>query len=116
MDCPDLKKLTNYKIRHPARSSDPWEYEIICRLGHISPWGPDLIACCLERRSRKAAKRLEELKFDLWQDGEDGQNWVGPVSKLGSACRLMGAKRKKQLSEEHKAKLLEGLRRSKESP
>jgi hypothetical protein len=114
MDCPDLVGLTNYKIRRLVpRSQDPWDFEIICRLGSICPWGPGLIGCILDKKSKRARLRLQELKFELWQDGDDGQNWVGPVSKLGSACRLMGARRKKTLSDEHKAKLLQGLRKAK---
>lgn len=100
-----------------SNTRDPWYMQIPCNggRGHICPWGPKELAACTNTRSM--TNRLARLPYTrVHQDGNDGGNVVFPVEHFEEVARIMHARRRKQLSEEHRAKLVEAGRRFQISP
>ncbi len=61
MECIDLKeRFPQYRVEHEesyfaqygpnARTHDPWYTILLCRNGHICPWGGDLLAARLSSK------------------------------------------------------------------
>lgn len=109
--------LRKWRVRHETgrrfrpKLDDPELAIILCSRGHIGYWDPNEIVASLDVKSGKARQELKELGFALWQDGQDGQNWIGPMSKLNELAKIMRARHRAQLSEEQKAIRVAGLAR-----
>lgn len=114
--CVDLKERfgRHYRIEWEpgSRSRDPWYMQIPCRhnRGHICPWGPDVLAACTN--SRRLTERLARLPYTtVHQDCDDGGNVLFPVDHLPEVAEIMEARKRRRLSEERKAALVEAGRR-----
>jgi hypothetical protein len=119
MDCVNLRERfgrryrveyeeSYYAERGPgARADDPWLQIIPCRAGHIYPWGPAMLAASTSSRGSTARKLAALPGATLWQDGSDGMTILFPVERFPKVAALMHPKRRRQLSPEQKAKLLE---------
>ena len=93
-----------------ARSDDPWLMVILCQNGHICPWGGSKLAACTSGAG-SVAKRLKALPFaEVAQDGADGANVVFDVEHFDQVAEIMKPRRRRRLSPEHRAKLLEASR------
>ena len=113
MNCINLKERygDKYRVRHEDWtwgrkshiSSDPWEMVILCKYGHVCPWGGNDLAACTDRSGRIAAQ-LKRLPFvEVWQDGSDGANVVFDASTLGEVMRIMRPRLRRRLSPEQRA-------------
>lgn len=59
-----------------GRWSDPWNYKVLCRYGHICPWGGDLLAASTDAAGA-VANRLKRLDgVVIAHDGDDGATVV----------------------------------------
>lgn len=85
---------------------DPWLMIILCQAGHIYPHGGKLLAAATDKRGT-FAKRLAALSCtEVIQDGTDGINAIFDAKHFDEVAKVMRPKRKKQLSQEHKDKLV----------
>ncbi len=70
-----------------GRWKDPWHFQILCRHGHICPWGGDLLAASTNVAGA-IANRLKALAgVEVVHDGDDGATVVfeRPVLKVIAA-------------------------------
>lgn len=121
MNCPNLKEIFADKFRvtiEPGAESrsDPWYFMIPCRLGHIAPWAPNTLVACTDRRGSTITKLMELPTATLVQDASDGANITFDISHADLAFAIMGPRRRKRLSPEHQAKLIEAGRRTRIKP
>jgi hypothetical protein len=77
---------------------------IPCRHGHIYQHSATMLGASTDRRG-PTAKRLAKLG-QVWQDGSDGLTIIFPPADFAAVAQLLGAKRRKRLSPEHRAKLV----------
>ena len=110
MDCPNLTELVGHRYRvgwEPGYSGrDPWYIQVLCRRGHICPWGPGELAACTN--TRHMTNRLAKRPYaQVHQDGDDGGNVVFPVAHLREVAKIMGARRRRVLSEAECQRLAE---------
>ena len=93
-----------------GRTEDPWLQIIPCVHGHLCPWSGENLAACTNKAG-PVAKALKALLFvQVVQDGDDGANMVFPVEHFDEVAHIMKPKRRRRLSEEHKAKVLRNLK------
>jgi hypothetical protein len=72
-----------------GRWKDPWYYRIVCRRGHICPWGGDVLAASTHGAGA-IANRLKALAgVEVVHDGDDGATVVFPKSLLKSVAAVM---------------------------
>jgi hypothetical protein len=72
-----------------GRSGNPWNFQILCRFGHICPWGGDLLAAST-KGSGSVANRLKKLAgVEVIHDGDDGATVVFPQALFKKIAALM---------------------------
>ena len=82
-----------------ARIDDCWLQTIVGRLGHIFPFGGNLLAAGTAARG-PLARRLATLPFcQVWQDGDDGVTVVFPAQHLVTIAKLLRIPRRRQLTD-----------------
>lgn len=129
MESINLKELygDKYKIGHdpaaelePNGRKDPWLFIIPCRYGHIYPYSDKLLAVWAEGRiiRQRIRRRFPKLENPNW--GDDGEAiFLFPVVMFDGIAEIVKPKRKRQLSREHREKLVsagtKALRRHKNS-
>lgn len=87
--------------------SDPSAYIIPCRHGHISVHGGRMLGAATTSRG-PVAKRLMALPcVTVYLDASDGVNVTFDVSAFDAVASLMGARTRRRVSEETKARLRE---------
>lgn len=90
---------------------DPWMMILLCRNGHICPWGDSLLAACTKTNG-PVANRLRKLSFvTVAQDGADGVNVLFDVKHFDKIAAIMLPRRRRTLSEEQKQKCVERLQK-----
>jgi hypothetical protein len=100
-----------YEPRHvPRDKHDPWMMQIPCRSGTIYPFGGSLLALELDGHSITAGKVAAIQGVRLHQDGDRERTFVFDASLFGQIAAIVQPKRRRTLSPEHKAKLLEAVR------
>lgn len=118
MECPNLQERfgTIYRVRvsddHKAergtvvkRLVDPWHWQIVGKYGHVCPWGPGLVAICLNGR-RVVAKRLAtDSRVISRQWGDDGINAVIAVDDLPDMIGLIAPYRRRHVSDAERDRL-----------
>ena len=111
-NCIDLKEKFGQRYRvvrsepGDTRGRDPWLLAIPCRHGHIYPQGRELLAASTNNRG-PIARRLAALPCcRVVQDGDDGINAVFDANDFASVAAVMRPNRRRQLSAEHKARLV----------
>ena len=106
MDCPNLRELfgEKYRVRREIPLvRDPWNDYIPCRLGHICPWGPDLLAACTNPRHSITNAKLKRADFvTVEQDGMDGVNVSFPVERFDEIAEIMRPYQRPQLTDEQR--------------
>lgn len=55
-----------------GRWKDAWNYRIVCRYGHICPWGGDLLAASTDRAGSVANRLMRLTGVQVVHDGDDG--------------------------------------------
>lgn len=72
-----------------GRWKDPWHFQIICRHGHIVPWGGDQLAASTNAAGA-IANRLKSLAgVEVVHDGDDGATVVFPRPLLKVVAAVM---------------------------
>ena len=115
--CIDLKELFGDRFKLDVdggfyaerpefrREEEPWLTHILCQHGHIGVWGDDLLVACTNSAGA-VATRLKALSFaEVAQDGTDGVNVTFPLEHFDEVAEVMKPRKRRRLSEEHKAKL-----------
>ncbi len=126
MDCLNLKERfgRRYRVAHEAAISgqrerfpaDPWLQVILCRNGHIAPWGQNLLAACT-RKGGPIANRLKRLPFaTVAQDASDGVNVVFHVEHFAEVAKIMRPRRRRQLTEAQRQQAAGHLARIRANP
>ena len=119
MDCINLKQRFGgrFKVEYGegyhaqygpnARIEDPWYLILLCRHGHIYPYGGETLAASTDHRG-PVAKRLIDLDCTaIGQDGDDGITVTFDVSEFDRVAEIMKPlKARPRLSEKHRARLL----------
>ena len=121
MDCVNLKQQFGKRYRVTYEESyhadygsnafrqDPWFMVLLCRNGHICPWGGDLLAACT-KSAGTIAKRLKALDFaTIAQDGTDGVNVVFALDRFGEVAEIMQPRRRRRLSPKNRRAAAERL-------
>ena len=97
----------SYDAERPEfrRQEEPWLTHVVCQHGHIGVWGDDQLVACT-KNAGPVAKRLIALPFtEVAQDGTDGANVVFDLEHFEEVAEIMRPRKRRRLSEEHKAKL-----------
>jgi hypothetical protein len=86
-------------------SARPWFYRIPCKYGFIAVYGADkLVAHC---RAGRLIPRLLKIPGVVARQRGDGEvNAVFPPERLKDVARLLGARRKRQMSPEERERLV----------
>ena len=109
MNCPDLKKLARGKWRVVRNQelvaggkAGKWDWVIPCSHGHICPWGPGLLAACLDGHKVIANDMVMRKGYTRVQFGDDGSNITFPEGDLVWAARRMRAFKKRVMTAEQR--------------
>ena len=114
MDCINLKERYGKKWRVKKEiktsSSDPWNFIVPCRMGHICPWGETTLAACVDNHP-VIINRMRQLSFmKMHQYGDKGANILFDVVHFDEVIAFMKPYKRRKLSEEQKANVIETLR------
>ncbi len=106
--CIDLKKrFPQYRITLDEACEDrkdSWMYQIPCRFGTIYPHGGDMLAVEVNYR-RKVVPQLRALGLTEHQSGDGEYTFLFNPEQFKAVADLVGAKRKRKLSPEHRQKI-----------
>ncbi|OAI41454.1 hypothetical protein AYO40_03085 [Planctomycetaceae bacterium SCGC AG-212-D15] len=111
MDCIDIRERfgLEYKVTtDPAvrsTTSDPWYLLIPCERGMIYPFGGDKLA--VEVHPRTGRLLLDIPGIRLHQDGDLEMSLVFPVDLFPAVAAIVLPRRRRRLSPERRAKLVE---------
>ena len=118
MDCVNLKTTfgQTYRVTYEesywaergehGRADEPWLQIIPCGFGHIYPHGGNLLAVATNNRGQ-IARRISQLPFvTVVQDGSDGINATFPVKHFEEIAEIVKPRRRRHLSDQHRAKLM----------
>lgn len=102
----DLDPAYYAEYGEKARTLDPWYYVVLCRYGHIFPYGGDQLAASTNRRG-SIAKRLADLECcRVVQDGSDGITVVFSLDDFSPVAELIQPRLRRRLSAARRAALL----------
>lgn len=85
-----------------------WYYRIPCKYGHIGVWGKKTLSFYCDR-PRIITKLIDLIEINGWkivQRGESEIQFVFPSSQFYVVADAVKPKKKRQLTEEHLAKLI----------
>lgn len=90
-----------------SRADDPWLQIIPCQHGHIGPFCTNRLFASTDRRG-PTARALRALDCcEVWMDGDDGLSVMFAPADFKRVAAVMKPKRKRQLSPERRAALIE---------
>lgn len=72
-----------------GRWNDPWNYKVVCRHGHISPWGGDFLAASTTHAGAVANRLMKLAGVGVVHDGDDGVTVVFPRGLLKTVAAVM---------------------------
>jgi hypothetical protein len=72
-----------------GRWKDPWYYRIVCRHGHICPWGGDVLAASTQGAGAVANRLMKIAGVEIIHDGDDGATVTFPKPLLKSVTAVM---------------------------
>lgn len=90
----------SYEAERPENRNGErvWLLVIPGRLGHVSPWDETQLLACTYCAG-KTAKLLRRLPYAIvWQDGDDGANFIFPVEKFPEVAAILRLRRRRKLS------------------
>jgi len=91
-----------------GRWKDAWNYRIVCRYGHIFPWGGDLLAASTDFAGSVANRLMKVAGVQVVHDGDDGATVVFPRSLLKAVASLLRPRTVRQPSPAQLASLARG--------
>lgn len=112
--CIDLRETYGHKwkigLDEAARGrwTDPWNFVVLCKHGHICPWGGDVLAGCSAEPGVTAKRLLRLPGVTVVHDGTDGATVTFPESKLSSVAKVLRPRRVRQASDAQLAALARG--------
>ncbi len=71
---------------------DPWLITIKCKYGHLYPHSDTLIGVSVD--GKRIVTKMKAMGFVPVQDGDDGANFVMPMTKLDDVAAIVLPKRK----------------------
>ncbi|MFH1923803.1 MAG: hypothetical protein ABIP48_28425 [Planctomycetota bacterium] len=87
------------------KAEEPWLQLLLCRHGHICPWGGSQLAACTNGRG-PVANRLKALPFTtVAQEGDDGVNVLFDVAHFDQVAEIMKPRLRRRLSPEQRQRL-----------
>jgi hypothetical protein len=104
----DLRSLGRYRfaIEQGGRAADPWALLLLCRHGHIYLHGPRTLGAATNNRGSIATRLAALPCVQVMQEGDDGINAIFDVADFKAVAAIMRPRTQRQLSAEHKAKLI----------
>ena len=106
----DLKTLAGKRYRlqydesRQGREESPWLLIVPCRYGHIYPHSAELLGIAINTRAM--GHKLAKLPgVTVLQEADDGFNLACPPKLFAAVAKIMGARRKKQVSEAERNRL-----------
>ncbi len=117
MDAINLKQLfgDRYRVTYEesyyaergadARSDDPALQILLCRHGHIYPYGPGTLAASTNKRGAVANALTALSCTTVLQDGDDGVNVAFPVDDFDEIAALLKPRRRKLVPPEERERL-----------
>jgi hypothetical protein len=88
-----------------ARADDPWLQILLCRHGHISPYGGNMLMTSTNKHGA-VANHLASLRcIQVTQDGDDGINAIFCVDDFDKVAALMKPRRRRMVSEQERKRL-----------
>lgn len=97
--------------REIAGKDDPWLQIIPCDFGHIYPHGGTTLAASINKRGPTMRTLVAMPCCRLWQDADDGATVLFDVADFKAVAKIMRPKRRRQVSDEERARLAEMSRR-----
>ena len=91
-----------------GRWKDAWNYRIVCRYGHICPWGGDLLAASTDRAGSVANRLMKLAGVQVVHDGDDGATVVFSRPLLKTVASLLRPRTVRQPSPSQLASLARG--------
>lgn len=115
--CIDLRTLKDFVVRgdgsyDPREAEYVWSLEIPCKFGIIYPWGHEFLVACCEGHGRIAGK-FKRMGLEMVQYNA---SFKFHVDKLPEIQKIMGARRRRTLTPEQRAKAAERLAQFKFKP
>ena len=109
-----VKYEESYRAEHKY-GGDPWLMIILCKYGHIFPWGGKQLAASVDGHSR-IANNIKRLKCcTVVQEGDFGElTATFHIDDMKYVKKIMHPIRKKVITEEQRKILSERLRRARE--
>ena len=99
-----------------ARTPDPWLMILMCQHGHVYPHGGTKLAASTNRRGAVARALAKLPCCNVHQDSDDGVTVLFDVADFPQVATLLKPRRKRQLSAEQMARLVEAGRPYRLSP
>lgn len=97
---------------------DPWSFQIPCRLGVIYPFDHNTLAVEVDNHPL-AVKQLGELvgmdHGTHWQAGDREHTFLVPARMFEQVAAIVHPRRKRVLTEQHKAKLRENAAKARQA-
>lgn len=91
-----------------GRWKDAWHFQILCRHGHICPWGGNLLAASTDRAGAVANRLLKLAGVEIVHDGDDGATVVFRRPLLKVVAPLLRPRTVRQPSPAQLASLARG--------
>jgi len=102
MKCVNLMERfpKNRVIRTVPGTRDPWNFEMLCKYGHIFPSGENELGAATDRRGIIANKLAALDCATRVQHGDDGTNIYFDVSAFRQVAKIIKPRRRRQLTPE----------------
>ncbi|MBN1851263.1 MAG: hypothetical protein JW829_01010 [Pirellulales bacterium] len=94
-----------YDPKHrPRESLDPWFMRIPCKIGHINPYGGEILELFVDGH-RKTRAKIKKLDFVmLYTEGDDEASFLFDVKDFNRVAHIAGPLKRRRLTDEQKAK------------
>ena len=91
---------------------DPWYFFIPGTRGHVYPHSETMLACATKKRYQNTEARISEIPgAKIWQNGDDGINFIFPPESIDEVHNYVKLRVRKKFSEGHKEKLRKRITR-----
>jgi hypothetical protein len=105
--------LRRFNTSFRVRRNEYGIYEVLCKDGYIDPYSLTELCCYSHHPNRLGISRLKERMPSycvIIQESATGLVFKFPNKHFEEIATLMGAKKRRHLSEEHKKKIMNNLK------
>jgi hypothetical protein len=99
-----------------AKVNDPWLKIMLCRAGHICPWGGSMLAAVTDKAGPIARKLAALPRTTLWQNGSDGATVLFDVADFAEVANVLHPRRNRRLSDAQRQRCAEHLAKVRPQP